>query len=62
MKTFDQKCYDLAETFLRDNGITERGKVDELAGEIQGVIDDFVSAELFQARRKGRAEAYVRTR
>jgi hypothetical protein len=43
--TFDSKCYDLAETFLADIGIVNRGKIEELASEIQATIERFLDHE-----------------
>ena len=39
---YDQHCFSLAETFLGDNGITRWENVDELAGRIQLVIEDYI--------------------
>lgn len=42
-KTFDPKCWDLADHFLADvAGATDEDRT-ELAEEIQGTVEDFVS-------------------
>ena len=47
MKTFDTKCFELAQHFLADSpnlrAIT--GKADELASEIQQCIEDWIQGE-----------------
>lgn len=41
--TYDKKCLDLAEAFLADAKITERGLIEDLACEIQQAIEDFIA-------------------
>lgn len=47
MKLFDPKCFELAESFLSDSAVLRDipGKADELAGEIQGFIEDWLQEE-----------------
>jgi hypothetical protein len=47
MKTFDPKCLELARAFLADEPqlLAVPGKADELAGEIQGCIEDWISQQ-----------------
>ncbi len=42
MKTFDPKCYELAALFLEDANMADVTRIAALAGEIQGVIEDFI--------------------
>lgn len=46
VKTFDSRCYDLAETFLSDVGalhLHSEARCNALAAEIQHVIEDFIA-------------------
>jgi hypothetical protein len=44
-KTFDSKCFDLAEAFLSDfPGFDTEKRCSELAAEIQQTIEDFLTA------------------
>jgi hypothetical protein len=42
-KTFDKKCYELAELFLSDTGKANSDNTTELAILIQETIEDFIS-------------------
>jgi hypothetical protein len=44
-KTFDSKCYELAEYYCDDAGIESRLITQELAAAIQGAVEDFMSIE-----------------
>jgi hypothetical protein len=41
-KTFDSKCYELAEYFCDDAGVVDPATVRELAADIQQTIEDFL--------------------
>lgn len=47
MKLFDPKCFELAESFLSDSAVLRDvpGKANELAGEIQQCIEDWMQGE-----------------
>jgi hypothetical protein len=54
MKTYDEKCFDLAVLFLSDEPALDTPKNrDELAGDIQALIEDFI----FVKRREKEAGA-----
>jgi hypothetical protein len=40
--SYDQKCYDLAQFFLANAGITDTKTIELLAATIQGTIEDFI--------------------
>ena len=40
--SYDKKCWDLAEIFLKDDGFTHTGDIDALAQQIQDTIEDFI--------------------
>ena len=42
--TYDSKCYDLAETFLDDVGISDPKHINSLAQQIQKTIDEYLEA------------------
>lgn len=42
-ETFDSKCYELAEYFCDDAGVIDPQAVHQLAAEIQGTIEDFLT-------------------
>ena len=42
-KTFDSGCFELAEKFLSDVDITDKATIQQLAQEIQGLIEDFLN-------------------
>jgi hypothetical protein len=43
--TYDTKCYELAEAFLSDEPGLDTGKnIDQLAKDIQQVIEDFIES------------------
>jgi hypothetical protein len=44
-KTFDAKCYELAEYFCDDAGIESRLITAELAVVIQEAVEDFIASE-----------------
>lgn len=44
-KTFDAKCYELAEYFCDDAGIESRIVTEELAKVIQEAAEDFIASE-----------------
>lgn len=44
MKTYDPKCYELAEYFLANTPATEERR-EALAGVIQQAVEDFLQAE-----------------
>lgn len=48
-KTFDSKCYELAEAFLTDSDtfhLHSEARCNALAAEIQQTIEDFIADEL----------------
>jgi hypothetical protein len=47
-KTFDAKCYELAEYFCDDAGIESRIVTAELAVAIQEAVEDFMAMEVKQ--------------
>lgn len=42
-RTYDTKCYDLAQAFLKDGGWTYSGDIERLAQRIQDCIEDFMA-------------------
>lgn len=58
-KTFDPKCFELAEHFLAD----EPGAIDEdraeLAAEIQDCIEDFISDRVGSCRACGACPGFI---
>lgn len=42
-KTFDSRCYDLAEIFLSDEAFDTEANRNSLAAEIQQTIEDFIA-------------------
>jgi hypothetical protein len=49
-KTFDSKCYELAEYFCDDAGIQSRLITTELAAAIQDAVEDFMEVIARQGR------------
>lgn len=45
VKTYDSKCYDLAQFFCADLNITDHKTIHKLALEIQTTIEDFLDEE-----------------
>ena len=45
-KTYDTKCFDLAEAFLEDSSIPadHRGRCETLAAQIQSAIEEWMEA------------------
>ena len=41
--SYDPKCYDLAEAFLKDGGWTHTTDIEKLAQKIQDVIEDHLA-------------------
>jgi hypothetical protein len=41
--SYDPKCYDLAETFLKDGGWTHTTDIHRLAQQIQDCIEDYMA-------------------
>jgi len=57
-KTFDPRCYDLAELFLEDEHMLgTEDNINELAADIQRCIEDFIAQKNAEALE---AEAYRR--
>lgn len=42
VKTYDRKCYALAEAFLKDEGCATPERCDALALDIQQAIEDYI--------------------
>ena len=56
IKSFDTRCFDLAEVFLSSSPLRDvPGKADELASEIQQCIEDWLEGE--EARAEEAREA-----
>jgi hypothetical protein len=47
--SYDQKCYDLAQSFLEETSVNAPGNRCQLAQRIQDEIEDFIQAELGKA-------------
>jgi hypothetical protein len=43
--TYDPKCYELAESFLKDEGIDTPRTISQLAAQIQLTIEEYIEGE-----------------